>query len=227
MPFLFRARCPCQRKSAKPKTAVDSPVLNRRMMDHLKDMLLQHSTNSGCTGKGLPLEEDAIWCEDWDTYEEVRWTYAEDWRWTYTAAQPHGFPAAKASQGSPPARSSPPPGFSPGQPPACSSPPPPPAPTGAPSSKPPHMPGPQPAKSKPAGYNLAAGKAGTPKARQTARPPSLSHQELLQRLGDASIIELTKAWIDATDPSPVELAELNAVTANALQSSLRECIHEC
>ena len=89
------------------------------------------------------------------------------------------------------------------------------------------MPGPQPAKSKPAGYNLAAGKAGTPKARQTARPPSLSHQELLQRLGDASIIELTKAWIDETDPSPVELAELNAVTANALQSSLREWIHEC
>ena len=228
MPFVFRARCPCDSYSAKPKTAVPSPELNKRMLDKLKDMILQHSTEKMCTGTGLPLEEDAIWCQDWDNNEEVRWTYAEDLRQpSTTTAQPRGFPAAKASQGSPPAGSSPPPGPPPGQPPACSSPPPPPRPTGAPSSKPPHMPGPQPAKSKPAGYNLAAGKAGTPKARQTARPPSLSQQELLERLGDASIIELTKAWIDATDPSPVELAELNAVTVNALQSSLREWIHEC
>ena len=119
MPFVFRARCPCDSYSAKPKTAVPSPQLNKRMLDKLKDMILQHSTEKMCTGKGLPLEEDAIWCQDCDNNEEVRWTYAEDWRWTYTAAQPHGFPAAKASEGSPPAGSSPPPCPPPGQPPAC------------------------------------------------------------------------------------------------------------
>ena len=177
-----------------------------------------------CTGKGLPLEEDAIWCEDYDTGEEVTWTYAEDLSQpSTTTAQPRGFPAAKASQGSPPAGSSPPPPPPPGQPPACTrhyGHPAPPPPTGASSSKPPDMPVPQTAKSTPAGYNLAAGNAGTAKARETARPPSLPQQELLDRLGDASIIELTKAWIDATDPSPTELAELNAVTAMALQRAL-------